>query len=426
MKNLRPLIPSASRIAALLLTICCCTGVGAKNLPLPGEVFEVEGREAFVILPSEGAKPGMPWVWYAPTLPRLPGGAEVWMFERFLAQGIAIAGIDVGESFGSPNGRRLYTAFYKHLTKVRGLGGKPVLLARSRGGLMLYSWAVENPESVGGIAGIYPVCNVASYPGVKRAANAYELTPDQLTSELAKHNPVDRLKPLADAGVPLHHIHGDNDKVVPLADNSGLLAERYRQLGGKIELDVIKGGGHDGWAGWFRSVELTRFVMANALGRAVELEEIAPISSNGSAQLNGAKWIWHAAPATHSASKLRKRFELKDVKEATLYVTCDNGAKVYINDRLVITNPDWHHPNQVKVGKHLRAGMNLLRADATNTGGIGGFIASLVIRGGSGNEVKIQSDVTWEAAAARTDTWKSAVVLASYGDKPWGRVFDLR
>ena len=77
-----------------------------KNLPRPGEVFAVDGRTAFVIEPERepGSTGPMPWVWYAPTLPRLPGGEEGWMFDRFLAEGIAIAGIDVGESYGSPRG----------------------------------------------------------------------------------------------------------------------------------------------------------------------------------------------------------------------------------------------------------------------------------------------------------------------------------
>ena len=74
-----------------------------KSLPVPGEVFTVSGRTAFLISPPEPA-PSRPWVWYAPTLPRLPAAAEKWMFEKFLAAGIAIAGIDVGESNGSPAG----------------------------------------------------------------------------------------------------------------------------------------------------------------------------------------------------------------------------------------------------------------------------------------------------------------------------------
>jgi hypothetical protein len=74
-----------------------------KLLPMEGEVFAVDEHLAFLLLPRQ--KPSghtRPWVWYAPTLPGLPGAEEVWMFERFLAAGIAIAGVDVGESYGSP------------------------------------------------------------------------------------------------------------------------------------------------------------------------------------------------------------------------------------------------------------------------------------------------------------------------------------
>jgi len=68
-----------------------------KDLPLPGQVFSVEGATAFVILPPDVPKNRpTPWVWYAPTLPGLPEAREKWMFDRFLASGIAIAGIDVG------------------------------------------------------------------------------------------------------------------------------------------------------------------------------------------------------------------------------------------------------------------------------------------------------------------------------------------
>ena len=45
-----------------------------KKLPMPGEVFRVEGRTAFVISPEIKTSAGaIPWVWYAPTLPSLPG-----------------------------------------------------------------------------------------------------------------------------------------------------------------------------------------------------------------------------------------------------------------------------------------------------------------------------------------------------------------
>lgn len=236
-----------------------------KDLPLPGQVFSVEGATAFVILPPDMPKNRpTPWVWYAPTLPGLPEAREKWMFDRFLASGIAIAGIDVGESYGSPKGRALYSSLYKQLVEQRGFSSKPVLLARSRGGLMLYNWACEHPQSVGGIAGIYPVCNLRSYPGLDKACSAYGLTAAQLEAQLSQHNPIDRLAPLAKAGVPIFHIHGDADTLVPLEANSAIIARRYRDLGGPMRLRIAHGQGHNLWEGFFQCDELVDFILAHA------------------------------------------------------------------------------------------------------------------------------------------------------------------
>ncbi|MFA6472696.1 MAG: alpha/beta hydrolase, partial [Candidatus Latescibacterota bacterium] len=75
-----------------------------------------------------------PWVWYAPTLPGLPGTEEKWMFRKFIDDGIAVAGIDIGESYGNPRGRVLFSIFYDELVLKHGLSKTPCLLARSRGG----------------------------------------------------------------------------------------------------------------------------------------------------------------------------------------------------------------------------------------------------------------------------------------------------
>ena len=240
-----------------------------KKLPMPGEVFRVEGRTAFVILPDKKTTDGAtPWVWYAPTLPNLPGNEERWMFEHFTKAGIAIAGIDVGESFGSPDGCKLFTAFHRELTEKRGFSAKPVLLGRSRGGLMTLAWAVENPDKVGGFAGIYPVCNIASYPGLQHASGAYRMTPEELKAKLTEHNPIDRLAALAKANVPLFAIHGDVDKVVPLDANSGEVRKRYEALGGTMRLIVPAGQGHNMWTGFFQCQELVDFVIEQAVPAA--------------------------------------------------------------------------------------------------------------------------------------------------------------
>ena len=270
-------------LSLALLTITTNATVGAPDKRLLSfEYFKVDGQNAFVIEPPKSArrKGSMPWVWYAPTFHRkLPGGAEKWMFDQFLAKGIAIAGVDVGESYGSPKGRATYQHLYKELTTKRNYDKKPVLLARSRGGLMLYSWAAEHPNSVGGVAGIYPVCNIASYPGIKRACGAYGLTSEQLQKQLTKHNPIDRLAPLAKAKVPILHIQGDSDKVVPLEANSGELAKRYKALGGPADVIVIKGQGHNMWRGWFESQNLTDFIIARALGKPLPARKKVAVST---------------------------------------------------------------------------------------------------------------------------------------------------
>ncbi|MGL5020014.1 MAG: sialate O-acetylesterase [Luteolibacter sp.] len=233
--------------------------------PPQAQVLSVAGRPAFLI-PAEAAVPGdpKPWVWYAPTLPRLPGAEERWMFEKLRAAGISIAGIDVGESYGSPTGRESFSKFHAEMTEKRGYSHKPVMLGRSRGGLMNLSWAAENPEKVAAFAGIYPVCNLASYPGVAKAAPAYQMTPENLQNGLVAHNPIDRLASLAKAGVPFFAIHGDSDKVVPLEDHSALLKSRYEALGGSMRLIAPPGQGHNHWQGFFQCQELLDFVISHA------------------------------------------------------------------------------------------------------------------------------------------------------------------
>lgn len=240
------------------------TGKPAKQLILPGESFLVGDRPAFILWPDKGRrqKP-QPWIMYAPTLPGLPDRHEKWMHEQFLNAGVAVAGIDIGEAYGSPKGQSQFTAFYEELTQKRGLAAKPCLLGRSRGGLLIGSWAISHPDKVAGLAGIYPVFDLRSYPGLNRAAPAFGLTTEELTGQLDTLNPVSRLRALAEASIPVFLIHGDVDKVVPLEANSGALVRDYERAGVKdlTTLVVPEGQGHNFWPGFFRCEELIDFAI---------------------------------------------------------------------------------------------------------------------------------------------------------------------
>ncbi len=244
-----------------------------KTLILPGEAFLVADRPAFVLLPKEELrrKP-QPWIMYAPTLNGLPDSHEKWMHEQFLAAGIAVAGIDVGEGYGSPKSRELLSALYKELVEKRGYASRACMLGRSRGGLWVTSWATENPEKVAGIAGIYPVFDLRTYPGIGNAAPAFGLSAAELEARLLEHNPIEKVGVLAKAKVPVLLIHGDEDKVVPLKENSAEFVSRYKAADAEalITLIVAKGQGHNYWQGFFRCQELIDFAIARAQDGAKE------------------------------------------------------------------------------------------------------------------------------------------------------------
>ena len=224
------------------------------------QIGDVQG---FVIHPSEpNADGSRPWIWYAPSYwYGYPNERLTWLFSRLLKQGYSICGTNVGDSFGSPKSRKIYSRFYKYVVKEYGLSAKVCLLPQSRGGLMWYNWAVENPEKVACIGGIYPVCDLTSYPGLGDTAQAYDMTEAELSAHLAEHNPIERLTPLAKAKVPILHLHGDKDNVVPLEKNSGELIRRYQLLEGPGELAVIAGKGHAEIPEYFESEKLVQFFL---------------------------------------------------------------------------------------------------------------------------------------------------------------------
>ncbi len=238
-----------------------------ERLDLPGETFQIDGHNAFVLLPAEEHRSEpQPWIMYGPTLPRVPDLHERWMHEQFLESGVAVAGIDAGEAYGSPRGSKLMTALYDELTGKRHFSKKPCLLGRSRGGLWTSAWAIANPDKTAGLAGIYPAYDLRTYPGLARACGAYDLTESQLTADLATHNPIARIGILAKARIPVCIIHGDEDDVVPLKENSLALVDAYKAagVGTLANLIVAKGQGHNYWEGFFRSLEVVEFAIKQA------------------------------------------------------------------------------------------------------------------------------------------------------------------
>ena len=124
------------------------SSLGDEQYGVPRTIVTVEKQRGFILRPEKPAADGTrPWVWYAPTfIGGHPNKSNEWLFRRLMDRGYAICGVEVGESYGSPAGRKVYSAFYDLMIKDYKLDAKPYLVAQSRGGLMHYNWASENAD----------------------------------------------------------------------------------------------------------------------------------------------------------------------------------------------------------------------------------------------------------------------------------------
>jgi pimeloyl-ACP methyl ester carboxylesterase/lysophospholipase L1-like esterase len=214
--------------------------------------FEVNGKPAIVVVPKQ-ALPGKPWAWRGEFF-----GAFANADVALVAKGFHLAYLVVPDLFGSPEAVAQWNDFYKELIGKYGFAKKVALIGLSRGGLYCYNWAAANPDKVACIYADAAVCDFKSWPGGKlkdlgkgdgsaaewtKLLKAYDFKTDA-EAIAYRGNPVDNLKPLADARVPLLHVYGDADSVVPWEENTGVVAELYRKLGGSITLIPKPGVGH--------------------------------------------------------------------------------------------------------------------------------------------------------------------------------------
>ena len=209
--------------------------------------FKVDGRACLLIVPEKAAD-GRPWIWRTEFF-----GHEPQADLALAARGFHVAYVDVQNMYGAPVALDHMDRFYEHLTTARGLSKKTVLEGFSRGGLFSLNWAARHPDRVACIYNDAPVCDFKSWPGGKgkgpgssgdwqRCLQVYGLTDAEALAY--KLNPVDNLAPLAKEKVPLLHVCGEADEVVPFDENTQLIEERYRALGGPITVIAKPGVRH--------------------------------------------------------------------------------------------------------------------------------------------------------------------------------------
>ncbi len=212
-----------------------------------GAEFNYQGMSCKVVLPQDVAE-GNPWVWRARFW-----GHEPQFDIALLEKGYHIVYCEVGDLYGNEVAVDRWNRFYQLMQKG-GLAEKGILEGMSRGGLIIYNWAVENPDKVSGIYADAPVLDGFSWPGGfgqgkgsntdwQRFKMAYQINTRSDSLNFLR-NPIHKTKEIAHLGIPLIHVCGDADEVVPIFENTDVFEQGILKYGGKIKVIRKTGIGH--------------------------------------------------------------------------------------------------------------------------------------------------------------------------------------
>lgn len=198
--------------------------------------FKFQGRDCRVVCPDHSAD-GNPWIWNA----RFPDW-HTDIDSILLSEGYYVTYINTDELIGSPKAVTVWNEYYNYLILTHNFYPNVALEGVSRGGLFVYNFAKRYPNRVSCIYAEAPVCDFKTWPGAfiggKRSDADWNLIKemygfkDDAEALAYQDNPIDNLDALAKAKVPILHMIGLNDVVVPPELNTFVLVDRYVKLGG--------------------------------------------------------------------------------------------------------------------------------------------------------------------------------------------------
>ena len=245
------------------LTTLATAATAAEPKPFPGTPtkwegfarhdFKVGDLDATVVVP-EKPLPGRPWVWRGEFF-----GAFADADVALVKAGWHLAYLKVPDLFGSPEGDQAVGEVprrdgegVRHAPEAgadRALPRRAVLHELGGGAPGPDARGVPRQRGVRLQELARRASRRSSAPARAREAEwkkllaAYDFKSDD-EAVAYKLNPVDNLAPLAKAKIPLLLVYGDKDTVVPHAENSELVYDRYKALGGPVERVVKPGQDH--------------------------------------------------------------------------------------------------------------------------------------------------------------------------------------
>lgn len=205
--------------------------------------FQVEGRDALVVIPKQAA-PGKPWIWRPAFFGAFPS-----VDQALLKEGWHLAYYDVTHLYGSPRAVRLAKVFFDYVAKAFDLPEKATVEGFSRGGYFAFAWADAHPENVSSIYVDAPVCDITSWPGRHQPEfwhgflEEWGVKDEDVDSNFIG-NALNHLPRIAEARIPIISVCGGADTGVPYDENMHKIRDAYQKMGGTVEVIVKPDCGH--------------------------------------------------------------------------------------------------------------------------------------------------------------------------------------
>ena len=209
--------------------------------------FTLAGRSGFIVEPPHPC-PGLPWTWclqwaeaFVPRTPAL----------KLLERGFHHVHLNVFDTYMNEDGVKILEQFYQLLQSLH-FHKKAALLGMSYGGLFSLRWAASHPETVAAMWLDAPVCSL-TFAAERNESNASPETARHFQESAKAHmaayhvsdfeglknhplNPLNNVKPIAEAKIPILAIRSGQDQTVFPTTNIDILEKRLKAAGGDIQV----------------------------------------------------------------------------------------------------------------------------------------------------------------------------------------------
>lgn len=277
-----------------------------------GYLFENKDTKCRIVKPAREAV-GKPWVIRARFW-----GHEPQTDIALLEHGFHIVYCDAADLYGSDQAVERWNSLYERMVKA-GFHKKVVLEGMSRGGLIVYNWAAQNPDKVACIYADAPVMDFKSWPMGKGSSEGSATDTQKLLKAYGfanetealnwKRNPIDCAPVMAKANIPILHVVGDADAVVPVTENTILFEEKMKALHSPITVIRKPGIGHHPHS-LYDPEPIVNFIL-KATGYAQNVC-VRPVPGNE--YRSGAGWVegsdWHSVAEDITQTLKGKQLEL--------------------------------------------------------------------------------------------------------------------